>query len=302
MIYTADNGTNVPGYFYPQWNPYNYAGDPNFLSPRGFAHEYAQDAASWQFNTYNRFSFWIKRPQNSQPIIITTGNAAGDYGNANVGTYCKSISACTTDPADSLDSDEFGGGHFYHTLTLSNNNCWTHVILNTQPDHQRGIQAPVGVLTHPTGESNYNYFDTFTRFYYEEDGPPTSFPQTFAMDDFIFYQEPYTEDDANIFSLTSNYNPANNELVITWSHNWNGTANQDVYYAFQDIHQTGLSAATLAPNGSIPLPNNNGYDAMVYDTTALPLAGHAVVYIAVHDESSPNNLFSEIMVPLSGPH
>ena len=38
---------------------------------------------------------------------------------------------------------------------------------------------------------------------------------------------------------------------------------------------------------------------MVYDTTALPLAGHSVVYIAIKPQNS--NLFSQIAVRLDLP-
>ena len=49
------------GKAYPQFNPYNYGGlKTGVTSPRGFAREYADNPIGWQYNTINRFTFWIK--------------------------------------------------------------------------------------------------------------------------------------------------------------------------------------------------------------------------------------------------
>ena len=58
------------------------------------------------------------------------------------------------------------------------------------------------------------------------------------------------------------------------------------------------SAATPAPGG-IVAPDSGAYNGMVYDTTALPLSGHSVVYIAIKPQNS--NLFSQIAVRLDLP-
>ena len=321
LISSAGGSTDGAGiYFYPEWNPYNYTGNLNYLSPRGFMFEYAQDSANWpnanvnsgptwgpwQPNTYDRLSFWYCRPQNASPLInLPSGPSAGDNSNLDVGTYCKSLSNVDT------TQDEDNDNHFYHALQIPANGIWTQVILNEHPDHQREISGDVWNLDGVTGPhfypergSQYNYFDTMTRFYIQENSPPSSYPAQYLFADFVLYHEPYPEDDLNIYSLTSNYNPSNNDLILTWNHNWNdGTSKHQVYYAFQDIHQIGLANATPAPSGLLTPPNNNGYDTMYYETTALPLAGHSAVYIAIQCENSTSpaqNLFTEIKIPLTG--
>ena len=63
----------------------------------------SSNPSGWQFNTYNRMSFWIKRPTTATPPMITDGST-----NASVGTYVKQITN-----ADAT-SDETGGDHYYH--------------------------------------------------------------------------------------------------------------------------------------------------------------------------------------------
>ncbi len=65
--------------FYPQWNPYN-ADDT-----RGFAREYVAQPNRWQFNTFNRMSFWIKPTTNGSPL------ASGGRGNYEFGTYVNAF-------------------------------------------------------------------------------------------------------------------------------------------------------------------------------------------------------------------
>ncbi len=140
---------------YLQFNPYD-------TSTRGFARDYSAAPAAWQFNTYNRLSFWIKRPTTASPLI--TNGSHGTY----VGTYLKQVA--NPDPY----SDETGGGHAYHSINLPNNGQWTQVILNMHPDHYRGDSGGVdlGDQPHPTGESQYNYFDALTRFYIDDTTDP----------------------------------------------------------------------------------------------------------------------------------
>ena len=278
------------GGLYAQFNPYDGIG-------RNFARDYSANPAAWQFNTYNRMSFWIKRPTSASPLL-TTGQ-----GNANVGWYVKQITN-----ADYF-SDETGGNHYYNSLNLPNNGQWTHVILNMHSDHRRGDSGYVdpGNLPYPTATdgpnggddppSTFNFFDTLTRFYIEEN---YQYPGIYLIDDIQFYQETATENDAQVSSLTGNYNPGNNELIVTWSRpKPEGTINHEVRYSFSDIHQIGWNAATPAPNGIITPPSDGAYCGMVYDTTLLPLAGHSVVYIAIKPQNS--NLFTQIAVPLDLP-
>jgi hypothetical protein len=292
-------GNITAGAAYFQFNPYN-ADDS-----RGFASNYANDGstgglsnpAGWQYNTYDHLSFWVLRPSGAAPL------QSGGQDNVEFGTYVKQITN------ENPTSDEYGGDHYYHLLNLPNNGQWTQVIINMHPQHYRGETAgeDPGFLPYPTeiggingGDdpaNTYNYFDTLTRFYFNETSPGTG---TFLLDDFQFYQAPYPQDDAQVSSLTSTYNPNNNELIVTWDRPDNdNSVNDDVRYSFSDIDKIGWNAATPAPNGILTPTGWQGYSGMVYDTTALPLTGHSVVYIAIKPENS-SGLFSEIEVPIYG--
>jgi hypothetical protein len=267
------------GGFYAQFNPYGQ-------SDRGFARDYSTAAARWRFNTYNRLSLWVQRPATSS-ALRTNGSQ-----NVQVGTFVKRVA-----DAD-RSSDEAGGGHYYHLLNLPNSGCWSRVILNMHPDHQRGNSGGVdpGVLAHPTGETRYNYFDALTRFYIDDSSSTRA--GTYRIDEVRFYQETARENDAQVFSMTGTYDPVRGRLIVTWNRpkDENDTKHE-VRYSFTDVHRTGWQAATPAPRGLITPPGWQGYNGMVYDTTALPLAGHPVVYIAVKPQNS--DLFSQIAVPLA---
>jgi hypothetical protein len=266
---------------YLQFNPYN-ADDT-----RGFARELAADAARWRFNTYNRMSFWIKRRPSASPL------GTGGRTNVEFGTYVKRVAN------PDRRSDEAGGNHCYHMINLPNDGNWIYVIINMHPAHRRGDSGndDPGDLPHPTGEPEYNYFDALTRFYIDDTNSPST--GTFQVDDFRFYREPAAENDVQVYSLTGTYDPISNRLTVTWCRPKDeNTIAHEVRYAFSDIHDIGWDAARPAPKGVIKPPGWQGYNGMVYATTALPLEGHPAVYIAIKPRNS--RLFSQIAIPLRG--
>lgn len=285
------------GRFYAEFNPYNYALNSAYPAYRGFARDYAQDKADWQFNTYNRLSFWIKLPTSASEPFRTDGGQRFEFG-----TYVKQVTN-----ADQT-SDEAGGEHYYHLLNIPAVGAWTHVVLNMHPDHVRGTSGGVdpGFLPYPTTSAfngddpanTFNYFDTLTRFYIQENySLGSDSPAEYLLDDFQVYQEPYQENDPQVYSLTATYAAPTNDLVVTWNRNMaEDQVRDEVRYSFTDIHAIGWDAATPAPNGVITPPGVGGYNNMTYDTSALPLAGHSVVYIAIKPENS--DLFTQIAVPL----
>jgi hypothetical protein len=311
MDLTASSSQGQAGQW--QFNPYNYSGNPNFPSPRGWAGNYAMDPWSWpnapngsitfspwQSNTYDRMSFWIKSTNH------TGGYSTDGTNNIELGTYAKSI----TNP--DLTQDEDGSNpqglnnHFYHALNMpASGPYWTHVILPPHPNHARSETAneDPGVQLHPTGEAQYNYFDTLTRFYWDDPygswlGQNPTYPATTFIDDIIFYKEPYQENDREIYGITATYVPAN-RVILTWCTLQLPTlVNFDIRYAFQDIHQIGWGAATPAPNGTGIVPaGSGGYNNVQYDTSAIPLSGQTVVYFAIKPQDS--NVFTEVVVPIS---
>ena len=277
-------------------------------SPRVRAHsrEYIEPGQMWPFNTINRLRFWIQRPTTAYGV-----DPGGNFYNFQVGTYVKEVTHSAADAYDWSHSDEFGGNHYYHLIGLPNfgPGTWTQVILNMHPDHRRGDDGGLehGVVQYPTatdGENGgddppntYNYFDTLTRLYLDEESAPAT--GTYRLDEFEFYRETAVENDYQVYSITSTYVPQTNRLVITWKRpKPEDTILHEVRYSFTDIHASGWPAATPAPNGVITPPHDGAYNGMFYDTTALPLSGHSLVYIAVKPQNS--DLFTQVAVPLTG--
>jgi hypothetical protein len=277
------------GLAYPEWDPYNYSGHrQGVTSPRGFAREFADNLAGWQFNTYDRLEFWVK--------VGTNGGAADTQGNRNAefGAYVKCISL---PGCPDVSSDEAGGHHYYHFLNLSPTGTWTRVILNMHPNHERGADGnqEQNNQPHPTGESQYNYWDTFTRFYIEFVAGPSSYPALYNFDGFRFYKEPYQENDDQILTVHATYVPASNRLLLWWSTRKDEAVNYDIRYAFSDIHAMGWNAATPAPNGTI-LAGGGGYNGVLYDNQNITMNG-STLYLAIKPQNS--NLFRQIAIPVS---
>ncbi|HWG42127.1 MAG TPA: hypothetical protein VN688_05025 [Gemmataceae bacterium] len=275
------------GNLYAQFNPYNEFGKPSFPSGRGFARQYGDKPKDWKLNTYNRMRFWIKVPVNG-PEMGTKG-----HFNVEFGTYVKRVK--------DLDrySDEAGGNHYYHFLNLPAIGEWTQVVLNMRPDHARGDHKDPGVQSHPTKEMEYNYFDVLTRFYISYPYVlPKSHPADFLLDNIEFYREPARENDLQVYALTGTYRHSKNHLILTWNRKMDEEkVKHEVRYAFSDIHASGWKTAKQAPKGLASPPGDGAYNGMVYDTTALPLAGHSVVYVAIKPENS--DVFTQIVVPLT---
>jgi hypothetical protein len=278
----------IEGSLYIQFNPYNYANNPGYpRGPRAFARQYAQQAGAWKFDTYNRVRLWIKAPTNAPPHR-TNGSQ-----NADVGTFVKSVAK-----ADA-NSDETGGGHYYHLINLPALGEWTQVVLNAHPDHARGNSGSVdpGFLPHPTKEDKYNYFDTLTRFYISyPNEAPKSYPADFLLDEIEFFREPRPENNAGISAVTATYRPSDNRLVLTWNRGKGDPGKHEVRYAFADIHKSGWKAAKEAPNGIVTPPGEVGYNNMVYDTTELPVGTERYLFVAIKPQASEQ--FTQIVVPI----
>jgi hypothetical protein len=278
--------------FYAQFNPYDGVG-------REFARTYAAcgwppacgDPADWQFDTYNRFRFWIKPSPNMQP------HSVGGLSNMSFGQYVKRV----TD-ADYY-SDEMGGGHPYNSLNIPVVGTWVQVVLDMHPDHWRGGDGGTewGPSPYPTGEvGQYNYYDAFTRFYLADDAPPLAFPETHLLDEMEFYREPDPENETQVYAMAATFVPWENRVIVTWErHKDENAVRHEVRYAFQDIHAAGWDAAVPAPDGLVTPPGWQGYNGMVYDSNLVPTAGHPTLYVAVKPENS--SLFKQIAIPLVAP-
>jgi hypothetical protein len=276
--------------FYPQWNPWDG-------QSRDFARAYSTNPAGWKFNTYNRFRFWFWTPSAGSP------ESYDGQQNYYVGTYVKRVT--NSDPY----SDETGGGHFYHNFNVLRNQ-WSMCIFNSHPGHERGQNGGVdtGNIPYPTspeyggsGDPNriYNYFDTLTRFYIQETGGTKTFPRDYWIDEMEFYQDPNNENDNQIYSICVSYTKNNNRFFLTWNRPKDeNSIEHEVRYAFTDIHALGWSNATSAPNGIIEPPGWQGYNGMVYDTTAINVSGESAIYLAIKPKNS--SMFSQVRFPIEG--
>ena len=150
---------------------------PTVGTDRRFMHTFTQPTGAWQFNTFNRMRFWVKMPPGSRTV-------GGGQKNVSFGTYVR-CSTC------SHDSYEAGGGHFYHHFDIPYTGEWHQVILDTHPTTKRGIPggSEIGNKEYVTGESNFNYFDALTRFYFDGVGLNASNPAAFYFDGFELYRE-----------------------------------------------------------------------------------------------------------------
>ena len=269
------------GVFYAQFNPRLPAG-------RDFARDYSENPKGWKYNTYNRFSFWIKMPKEAMPP------SRKGVDNMHFGTYVKRIKN-----ADKY-SDEAGGGHWYHHLNIPNTDTWTKVIINMHPNHERGASGGKehGNQPNPTKESQYNYFDTLTRFYISQQRkPPTKHPSSMWLDEFYFYRVPHKENDAQVYSIAATYIPSTKKLMLTWGRNKNENKIEHcVKYAFSDIHTLGWDKAKDAPSGCIKPPGYQGYNKMHYETTQINIGQNKRIFFAIRPKGS--KLFSQIDLPI----
>jgi hypothetical protein len=248
------------------------------------------DPAAWQFNTYNRLTFWMKLP----PSVEGQPYRANGEASVTVGTYCKRV-------ADAHEgNDNIGGGHFYHRVNVPSIGRWAQVVLNMHPHFEDGkdFGEEIGIKAHPSGEEAYNYFDTLTRFFIGVRSPPASYPADYLLDEIRFEQWPRPENDEQVYSIAAAHDPQKNRVIVTWSRRKDeGSIGHEVRYAFRDIHTLGWSAATPAPNGTVTAAGSGSANGMVYDTTELPLSGHPVLYVAIKPQNSEK--FSQIAIPLN---
>lgn len=271
------------GTLYAHFNPYEQDG------MRRFARHYVVQDETWRMNTYNRLSFWMQVPANGLRLLET------GQENVQVGTYVKRVRG-----ADAR-SDEAGGNHGRRHFNVAPTGTWTKLVMNMHPSHFRGQSGGKehGNQPHPTGEPEHNYFDTLTRLYLDASrGRPASYPAVYRLDEFRFYREPHEENDEQVYSIAATRVPDTNELIVTWSRAKNEESiRHEVRYAFSDIHALGWEKATPAPKGVVKSLGSGGYNGMLYRSTELPLAGKAVVYLAIKPENA--KLFSQIGLPLS---
>ena len=255
-----------------------------------FMHEYV--AGQWKLNTYNRMRLWIKVPKQYAATLGKGGRA-----NTQIGTFVRASAGKET--GSGAQESGLGGTHYYHHFNIPYTGEWHQLILDAHPTHQRGGAGNFewGDAPHPTGEQGYNYFDLLTYFYLDlssQTGLP-SYPATFYFDDVELYQDTNPENTEQVFSLNGVYVPSSNTVMVGWSHPKDDTGKYEVRYSFEDIFATGWANAKPAPGGVVA-PLSNAYNTVEYSTSALHLAGHDRVMIAIKPRDSER--FRQIVIPL----
>jgi hypothetical protein len=268
---------------------------PNWSNGWKWVHRFVNNPAmtsktsgspAWTYNNINRLRFWVKVPPG---MTKDTGGAE----NMHLGTYLK-VAEDTTGSDDS-------NMHYYHKLNIGSSGHWEQVIIDMHPDHQRGNAGATEIPDNPQANgagqnvAGKNYFDLMSAFYFDFsfDGNPTG---DYFIDGIEFYREPYAEDTANIRSLHAVYIPSSNTISIGYRRNKNLTGEMhEIRYSFQNIHEIGWSAATIA--AKIDAGDSNGYNGVDWSTNAINVAGQSTIYIGVKSPSS--NLFRQIAIPVT---
>jgi hypothetical protein len=250
-----------------------------------FAHQHTQ-TTPWAFDTYNRLKFWVKLPSGIKRV-------PGGKKNTTFGTYYRKRNGA-------LDSAESGGDHPYHYYNLHSTGQWHQIIVDTHPNHIRGVTGSRehGNINYPTKEPNFNYFDSLTRFYFDMEGKLPNKPANFYFDDFEFYQAHPDENIEQIYSLHGVFIKEVNALRIGWMRNKNeNKIKHRIKYSFDDIYKIGWKAALPAPSGLVKPLGWGGYNGMAYRTNKINVEGRTKIYLAIKPENSDK--FRQIEIPLN---
>ncbi|MBL8795195.1 MAG: RNA polymerase sigma factor [Planctomycetia bacterium] len=252
--------------------------DPNELKRRGFTRDYVARPEAWRFDTYNRLRFWIKAPPAARPDGLV------QFG---VGTYISPVQGGT------------GRTAFFHLFQVAATGHWSQVVLNMHPHWRDGHGGPdVGHQPRPTGEAGVNYFDALQRFFLEARSAPASYPADYGLDEMEFVRETYPENDEQVYGITATYVPEASRVIVTWNRpSREDTVVHEVRYAFRNIHEIGWEAAQPAPGGNIKPTVRPDATGMHYDSSALPVQGQSLLYIALKPENARR--FSQVTIRLT---
>ena len=233
-------------------------------------------------------------------LVPTVG--LGDNGGAadvEFGTYC--MAEPRGDPYAPFEDYNW---HFYHKYNFESSGLWETVILDTQPDHQRGDNGDFEQDDNANIDGTNTYFDRLTRFYihtpyilpsYISGGGP------FKIDDFKLYATPYNENIKYTRALHGFANGADNKVHVGWTTKKDSNSTFDVRYSFTSFYASNVngnfSLGTAAPSGTgIARPNINGYNAVKYESTSISLVGQTEIFIAIR--AVGQTLFREIRLPI----
>jgi hypothetical protein len=248
----------------------------------------AINTPQWELDTYEALRVWIKVP----PLLDRTDGR----GNFTVGTYFRG----TEGSRNSSEGD--GGGHGYHYYNLRGPDVWHQIIIDRHMSHLRGStgSAEQPVLTYPTGEAGYNYFDLMTRFYFDGNGIPdsgSSYPYEYYIDKVELFKERAGYNVTSVYNPSAAFKPSTNTLYLAWNRiKPENSVDHEVRYSFSPIGSWGDT--TAAPSGIVSPPGVGGYNIMLYETSSINVGSNTVMYIAIKPQNSDD--FRVLEVPLVG--
>ncbi len=291
---TEDVTENVGVNATPEYVPIPAQPYLQFFTPDGgrwrYIHEVVRDdyQETWDYNTYNRMSFYIKTPPDLN--VPTDGTA-----NLSIGTYYASI---VDGPPTSSDAEVGGGNHGYHRGVIAAG-CTTKAIVDFNPTHIR--QAPGGeeqeYQEYPIAadKPKYNYWDCTTRFYFATANADNG--SKWWFDEFQFYRENRPEESHEVYTLTLSHNPSGNVVSFSFNGRKDRTVGQqyEVVYSFESIHGIGFDNANEW--GLVVGANSTDYNAIFTQRSDIDLTGQDRIYVAVRKLGDV--LFKQIDIELN---
>ncbi len=258
----------------------------------------------------NRMSFFLKTTGMTE--LPKTGARAAIKTNFHIGTYlCWSGEGIVDNPGSGTGRgcpfEGPGNQHYYHYLAIDPG-AWIHVLLDTHPQHLRGV-GPID--NNPTLISDgKSYFEYMHQFYMEIRAQQPS-PTSMSIDEIFFYNTVDTsEPDQNDESITSlwvgywhnegewrlgfqdesydSYNDSTNSTYeIRWSTSPITNSNYEEAHLVNPALYSG-PAYTGTPE-NVSFRRAQGWDREAFTTFNIPreeMFGANTVYFAVKDISS----------------
>lgn len=226
----------------------------------------------------NRFRIWLKLP---------VGFSHAPDNNLHWGTY-------TRDPR--IYSNE-QGSHYYHYYNLEGSPYWTKIIANTHPNKKVGDKE--NIVDNPTLPEGWNYYDGFTRFYFEIKGNAgMTGDWDWYLDEAEFYYEAEPENTVSINSIACSYF-GEGHFQLNW-HGERRASNDhhyEVRYSTSPIINANYSSAQLAPGCSDLTKVVGSYSWVKADFT-IPVENGQIYYFAIKDLSSDNPYVTRINYPV----
>jgi hypothetical protein len=221
--------------------------------------------SSYTNGVRNRLRFFFKNSLNYSP---------GFSGQHNIEWATFLHNFRSTD--DFMAGSDENNWHFYHYLDCDADNLFWHVVIDTAPNHERGVSgASPGDIKFPDPSGSNSaanigktYFDLMTAWYFDYVNNAAN-PGTVYFKDYISL---FTENDSSDVvnrckAITGTYNPSNDQFKLIWQRGYGmNSAVHDVAWAYTPI--TDWDEATSV--GTATGGTENGETSMRKNFTLTP--------------------------------